>query len=166
VNSHAKVVRDSFTLVARTERVVLMVTEQQRRGIRDFGGMGLRHRTVARIVGCRTEQVRQVLSREPKDLSEGPFSPEFTAEVLRLSQREFSPKQIADILGVKIWKVYRVRSERQPLKQHLFNGGRGHRLTEVTKRALRRDHRQLIRTLAERNGIAVRTLRRIIQEEL
>jgi hypothetical protein len=140
-----------------------MVTEQQRQVIRDFGRMDLQHATIAEVAGCATSDVRRVLSREPRHISNEPFSPDLVTKTVQLYQLRVSPKQIADIFGVKLWKVYEILRERLPIEKRQFEGRRGVRLTDATKKSIRREHRQFIQGLSAQTGISVRTLREVLR---
>jgi hypothetical protein len=140
-----------------------VVTEAQKQVIREFWRMGLPHVTVAEQAGCTKAEVRRVLSREPRHPSNEPFSADLVAQTIQLYNLRVSPKKIADMFGIKVWKVYEILKERLPIEQRQFQGRRGVRLTAETKRSLRREYRQFLQALSSRTRVSVRTLREVLK---
>jgi hypothetical protein len=134
------------------------MTEAQEQVIRALRGMGLPLGLIAEQVDVSVPDVCRALNEAfpPEDLVD------HIVDQYRLG---LPPKMIASLTGAKPWKVYQVLDERVPNPERQFKGRRGVHLTETSKRAIRRQHRQFLKTLSADTHLPVKTLRSVLGME-
>jgi hypothetical protein len=141
-----------------------MLNDEQREKIRQLSRGPWDARYIAGELGLSTAQVRREQKRANLSASsDTKFPAALIGKVIELAIRKISVREIATRLDIRPWKAASIVQQFLPVDRRQREGRRGVKLTEATKLAVRRAHRQALSKISEEMCISLVSLRKTLR---